>query len=60
MDTIDREKIINLLKILEDKKQKNVEAIINKEGNVDYLFGTIHGISYCSDLINYILMGWEG
>lgn len=56
---MDSDKLIKLLELLENTRKKNLEAIINKKDNPDYLFGHMDGIKYCIDLLNYILMDWK-
>lgn len=56
---MDSDKLIKLLELLENTRKKNLEAIINKKDNPDYLFGHMDGIKYCIDLLNYTLMDWE-
>lgn len=56
---IDSNELIKLITILENTRKKNLEAIINKKDNPDYLFGHMDGIKYCIDLLNYMLMDWE-
>lgn len=56
---MDSDKLIKLLELLENTRKKNLEAIINKKDNPDYLFGHMDGIKYCIDLLNYTLMDWK-
>lgn len=55
-NSVDSDKLIKLLELLENTRKKNLEAIINKKDNPDYLFGHMDGIKYCIDLLNYTLM----